>query len=622
MYWSETLPVSFQNALSLKLILPLALQLKMLMSLPMRLITKITLLLVTTVASVHAAPDWVNKSNANAQELLETLGQFAPEMASSYGLTQYDTLVADLQPNVSERSQAALNKIKAKLESKLAVETDSRVKQDLQIMIAATEERIEGKVLHEKYFLPYISAGKAIFGGEFGLLNDQVAAARHAAAVTRLQRYTGLLAGTTAFTELAKARFEEKLNNPSLEGPFRTEVEQDIADTLRFSSGIRKLFIKHHLDKAPGAQEALSALDKQLKDYAEWIKRVVLPHSRTNFIQPEEVYAHDLKSVGLSIPPRELISKAQLAYSEIRNEMAIIAPLVAANHGWTETRYEDVIRHLKREQLAPESTEAFYKTEVIPHIEQLIRQNHVVTLPDRPMAMRIASEAESAVQPAPHMQPPPLLNNHGEQGAFVLPLGNPSAKGDASDKYDDFTFKAGAWTLTAHEGRPGHELQFARMVEGGVSLARSIFAFNSVNVEGWALYSEAEMVPYEPLDGQLIALQLRLLRAVRAFSDPMLNLGLMTKERAHDILVNDVCLSEAFAREELDRFTFRMPGQATSYFYGYTRLMELQAATRITLGSKFDRLAFNDFLVNQGLLPPDLLAAAVREHFIPAQLAK
>jgi len=211
----------------------------------MRLITKITLLLVTTVASVHAAPDWVNKSNANAQELLETLGQFAPEMASSYGLTQYDTLVADLQPNVSERSQAALNKIKAKLESKLAVETDSRVKQDLQIMIAATTERIEGKVLHEKYFLPYISAGKAIFGGEFGLLNDQVAAARHAAAVTRLQRYTGLLAGTTAFTELAKARFEEKLNNPSLEGPFRTEVEQDIADTLRFSSGIRKLFIKH-----------------------------------------------------------------------------------------------------------------------------------------------------------------------------------------------------------------------------------------------------------------------------------------------------------------------------------------------------------------------------------------
>lgn len=47
-----------------------------------------------------------------------------------------------------------------------------------------------------------------------------------------------------------------------------------------------------------------------------------------------------------------------------------------------------------------------------------------------------------------------------------------------------------------------------------------LFAFNSVNVEGWGLYAEAEMKPFEPLDGQLIALQHRLLRAARAFLDP------------------------------------------------------------------------------------------------------
>jgi hypothetical protein len=588
----------------------------------MRRITSITLLSLIILSSVNATPEWVSKSNANAEELLQTLGQFSPETASSYGLPQYDTLVADLNPGISERRREALVQIKTKLEAKLASEEDSRVKQDLQIMINATTLRIEGSILEEKYFLPYESAGKAIFGGLFELLNDQVAKQRHVAAVIRLKRYTGLMPGSTPFTELAKARFEEKLTNSSLEGPFKVEVEQDIPDTLRFASGIRKLFIKQHIDQEQGAQEALAALDNQLKDYSDWIKRVVLPRSRANFVQPEEVYAHNLKQVGLSIPPNELISKALLAYSEIRNELDVLAPLVAASHGWSDTRYQDVIHHLKRDQLAPDATEAYYKNEVIPHIEDLIRKNHIATLPDRPMAMRIASEAESAVQPAPHMQPPPLLNNHGEQGAFVLPLGNPSSKGDASDTYDDFSFKAGAWTLTAHEGRPGHELQFARMVESGVSLARSIFAFNSVNVEGWALYSEAEMVPYEPLDGQLIALQLRLLRAVRAFTDPMLNLGLMTKDRAHDILINDVCLSEAFTREEVDRFTFRMPGQATSYFYGYTRLMELQAATRIKLGDKFDRLAFNDFLVNQGLLPPAILAEAVKTEFIPSQLAK
>jgi hypothetical protein len=41
--------------------------------------------------------------------------------------------------------------------------------------------------------------------------------------------------------------------------------------------------------------------------------------------------------------------------------------------------------------------------------------------------------------------------------------------------------------------------------------------------------------------------------------------------------------------------------------------------TEIALGDKFDRLAFNNFLLDQGLLPPDLLARAVRDRFIPAQ---
>ena len=41
------------------------------------------------------------------------------------------------------------------------------------------------------------------------------------------------------------------------------------------------------------------------------------------------------------------------------------------------------------------------------------------------MLMRIASDAETAAQPAPHMDPPPLIGNKGERGTFVLTLGNP-----------------------------------------------------------------------------------------------------------------------------------------------------------------------------------------------------
>jgi uncharacterized protein (DUF885 family) len=251
----------------------------------------------------------------------------------------------------------------------------------------------------------------------------------------------------------------------------------------------------------------------------------------------------------------------------------------------------------------------------LAQIEAIIRRQHLVTLPDRPCIIRQASAAETAQQPAPHMVPPPLLNNHGEQGQFVLPGGTVGPDGNPL-KYDDFTFSAAAWTLTAHEARPGHELQFAAMVERGVSQARAIFAFNSTNVEGWGLYSEWFMQPYMPDEGKLISLQLLLLRAARAFLDPELEEGKITPQQAHDVLEKDVVLSNAFATEEVDRFTFRMPGQAVSYFDGYSRLRELRAEAEKASGSKFDLQRFHDFILSQGLLPPNLLRKAVMEDFL------
>lgn len=79
-------------------------------------------------------------------------------------------------------------------------------------------------------------------------------------------------------------------------------------------------------------------------------------------------------------------------------------------------------------------------------------------------------------------------------------------------------------------------------------------------------------------------------------------------------------MSHAFAEEEVERFTFRSPGQANSYFYGYTRLLELRRDTERALGSKFDQKKYHDFILAQGLLPPDLMRKAVLEDFVPAEL--
>jgi uncharacterized protein (DUF885 family) len=75
-------------------------------------------------------------------------------------------------------------------------------------------------------------------------------------------------------------------------------------------------------------------------------------------------------------------------------------------------------------------------------------------------------------------------------------------------------------------------------------------------------------------------------------------------------------LSDAMAKQEVERYTFRSPGQATSYFYGYTKLRELRSEVEKALGSKFDQRAFHDFVLAQGLLPPDLMRETVMSEFV------
>jgi uncharacterized protein (DUF885 family) len=581
-----------------------------------------TAIALAAAGSAHAqtsspAPAWVARSNADAQVLLDAQARFSPESASQLGLPGYDDKVADLKPDTDARQRAALVEVKDKLENMLAAEKDTNVRQDLQIMIHATDLQIEGIDLNDKYLLPYQDVGQLIFGGEFALLKDDVDAKRRPDALKRLECYVGKTPGCTPITQLAEALTTAKLSDTHLLGPYKGDVAQQLSNTQHYVQGIRQLYAKYKLDDAEG-KAALDALDAQLKDYDAWVHSTIVPRQRDDFRLPEPLYAYNLKQVGIDIPPEELIKQAELEFVELRSTMQMIAPIVAKDEGIQATDYRDVLKALKTQQLGKDDVVPWYH-EVIGKIQDIIRREHIITLPQREMQMRLASEAETASTPAPHMDPPPLINNHGERGTFVLTMGNPSAKPNSADAYDDFTFKAAAWTLTAHEGRPGHELQFSAMVERGVSLARSIFAFNSVNVEGWALYSESEMLPYEPPAGQFAALQARLMRAARAFLDPMLNLGLISKQRAHDVLRYDVGLSEAMTREELDRYTFNSPGQATAYFYGYMRLQQLRLQTELALGKNFNRQAFNDFIVNQGLLPPDQLAEAVRTQFIPSQ---
>jgi hypothetical protein len=574
------------------------------------------LLLAANLATAQAAAPqpWVARSNQLAEPVLVDRAQFLPEAGSQDGREEFDTQVVDLKPQVFERQLASFKARREALMAQLATETDPKVKQDLEILIASRDLAISQTEVTHHYLLDAVSAAQLVYWGLDTLLDARNKPARQAHALVRLKRYAGLEEGFTPIATLAQERTAEDLARTGLTGPFVDGLQRQLDNTAHYLQGLSALFTQA---KLTGWESDLAVLSQQLRAYDDWLRQQVLPRARHEARLPGAVYADFLKQVGVDAEPDVLMESASFNFAEVRDEMQVLARHIAAKHHWPSGDYRAVLARLKLDQMAPHQVLPRYRQR-LREMETIIRREKLVTLPKRQPVIRIATDAEAAEVGAPFMRPPRLIGNTGEYGEFVLPLSNPHAKSKA--KMDDSTFDAITWTLAAHEARPGHELQFSAMVEQGTSVARAIFADNSANTEGWALYSEALMLPFMPPEGQLASLQMRLLRMARAFLDPMVNLGRISTTDAKRVLMEQVVLSEPDAQQEVDRYAFNSPGQATAYYYGYTQLRAIRTQAEIALGKQFNLMAFNDFVLAQGLLPPRLLKQAVMQEFVPAQM--
>ncbi|HKC59926.1 MAG TPA: DUF885 family protein, partial [Myxococcales bacterium] len=408
---------------------------------------------VRAAATPAAAGDrsWIARSNENAKILLAVQARFAPEQAARLGQPGLDDRIMDLTPGHQERLRKATGEALARIEELRRTEKDPLVAQDLAILPDAAGKSIRGSELSERLEVPYYNLARLVFFSVRGLLDPQIDRARRPAALARVRKYAGLEPGTTSIVQLAERETREGLAKPGLQPPSRLQVENDL-QTAGFSiDGIEKLFQEYQI---PGSEQPVAELKKQLGGYTAFVRAEVLPRAREDFRLAPELCAFRLEQVGVDIPPAQLATQARAAFAQIQGEMQTVAARVAKQKGLASTDYRDVIRSLKKSQIPDEQVLAHYLAR-LKQIEDVIRERRVVTLPSRPARIRLGTPAENAQQPAPHMVPPRLLGNTGEQGEFVLPLSVPGAK---EQKYDDFNYDAASWTLTAHEARPGHEL--------------------------------------------------------------------------------------------------------------------------------------------------------------------
>lgn len=543
--------------------------------------------------------------------LLEAVAEFAPEAINEVGFELNEGGIADLRPDATRRFVARMRSLEKRLDAAIAAEQNPRGRADLLITRKALqlwvrEEEVRDARLIDLYELP-----KTVFLGVSSLLKGEPDDADAAHALERLQRYAGRWPETKPATELLLADMRKRLARPELVRPSRREIEQRLATLDTFIGEAKKLLEEKG---PPGWREPFGVLEGQLRGWAKAVTEELLPGAREDFRLPREVYALALDKAGVETPPEELAKAARAAYARSRGELDARAAEVAKARGLKGQSTNEILTVLRKEQIADDEVLAVLK-ERSETLQKAIGRDALITLPSYELGFRIATPGEAARNPTATIDMGALFRKDAPIDVIV-PLAPPPGLSKEAAKYEDLTCDAMSWVLVAHEGRPGHELQFAIMKERGLSLARTLFAFNSVNIEGWGLYAEWLAFDYFPPEGKLMAIRARALREARAFLDIGLHHGDVTIEEARRVLGEELAFDPAFVQQELDRYTFEHPAQATGYFAGYRAMRALRKEIEDHLGGRFGPALFHDFVIAQGLLPPSLLRAAVRERFV------
>ncbi|SDS47408.1 DUF885 domain-containing protein [Microlunatus soli] len=167
--------------------------------------------------------------------------------------------------------------------------------------------------------------------------------------------------------------------------------------------------------------------------------------------------------------------------------------------------------------------------------------------------------------------------------------------------------------LTLHEAAPGHAFQipFALEMTDLPDFRRKeyISAFG----EGWALYTErlgVEMGMYDTPFEMMGMLSYQMWRAVRLVIDPGMHALGWSRDEAQAYLRDNTAISEHEIVTEVDRY-IAWPGQATAYYLGMQKIMELRQRAERTLGDRFALPNFHDQVLSLGSVPLPVLEHAI-----------
>jgi uncharacterized protein (DUF885 family) len=263
-------------------------------------------------------------------------------------------------------------------------------------------------------------------------------------------------------------------------------------------------------------------------------------------------------------------------------------------------------RHTTRENFFPEIRRQ------IPLLQDWVTSHKLLALdPGKPLEVRETPVYQRGVAGASIDAPGPY-RPRDKTWYNVTPMDGMNDKQAESSlrEYNDWMLQI----LNMHEAIPGHYAQLM-YANRSPSLVKSLFG-NDAMMEGWAVYGERMMLDAGYGENAPEMWLMWCKWNLRSVTNTILDYGVhvldMTEDQAIDLLVRQAFQTPQEALEKWRRAQLSSV-QLTSYFSGYSDIMELREKRRQALGERFDLRQFNEQFLSYGNAPVRVIAELMQQ---------
>jgi len=438
---------------------------------------------------------------------------------------------------------------------------------------------------------------------------DFILNTEYAAKPQRLRTLLKRIAGVPAYYDAARA---------SIRKPTREHTQLAVAQ----APGV--LSVLNDLDKEAQAS-ILNADEKQLftqrigaakiavEAYAAWLSELDKTMASTGDARPfrigkdlyETKFALDIQSGNTAEQTyQKALAARELLLAHMDKLSDEMWPKYMAGTAKPDDRTAKIglmidklsANHVAREDFFPEIKRQ------IPVLQDWVIKHNLLTLdPNKPLVVRETPPYQAGVAGASIEAPGPYRpQDRTYYNVTPLDKETPEQAESSLREYNHWILQI----LNIHEAIPGHYAQLV-YANKSPSLVKSIFG-NGAMVEGWAVYGERMMLESGYGDNApemwLMYSKWNLRSVTNTILDYSVHVLGMERDQAIDLLTRQAFQTQREATEKWRRAQLTSV-QLTSYFSGYSEIMELREQRKQALGSKFVLKDFHEQFLGYGSAP-------------------